>query len=138
MERPTLGRRGAALLALLLVLGPLRAGPQEPSAGGKPKLSVLLITVEGLGTRLGCYGAEVKTPHIDRLASMGRRFGRAYCQYPATGPSRTSLMTGWRPDRTRVWGPPETRVPEAIPLQERFHAGGYFTARVGKVYDGPG
>lgn len=137
MDRPTLGRRGAAFLALLAAFGPLPAGPQEPLPSATPKLSVLLIMVDGVGTRLGCYGADVKTPHIDRLSSMGRRFNRAYCQYPASGASRTSLMTGWRPERTRVWGPPEGRVADAIPLQERFHAGGYFTARVGKVYNGP-
>ena len=137
MERPTLGRRGAAVLALLAAFGPRPAGPQEPLPSATPKLSVLLITVDGLGTRLGCYGANVKTPHVDRLASMGRRFSRAYCQYPASGPSRTSLMTGWRPERTGVWGPPEKRVAHAIPLQERFHAGGYFTARIGKVFNGP-
>ena len=127
MERRTLGWRGAALLGLL-ALGPLPAGPQEPvpaSPGPQeprpaepqeplppdaPKRSVLLIMVEGLGLRLGCYGADVKTPHIDRLAAMGRRFSRAYCQYPASGPSRTSLMTGFRPERTRVWGPPEDHL----------------------------
>ncbi len=44
---------------------------------------------------LSCYGhPHLKTPHIDRLASMGVRFDRAYIQSPLCGPSRMSTYTG--------------------------------------------
>jgi uncharacterized sulfatase len=49
-------------------------------------------------------------------------------------------MTGWRPERTRVWGnlgSPRARLAGAVPLQEHFAASGYETARVGKVYHSP-
>jgi uncharacterized sulfatase len=110
--------------------------PIEPPTSERP--SVVLIAVSGIGTRLGCYGAPVKTPNIDRLAQLGRRFDRAYSQYPAAEASRVSLMTGWRPEKTGVWGPPEGRVEDATPLQERFRAGGYLTARVGPFFGGSG
>lgn len=44
---------------------------------------------------LGCAGHKtLKTPNIDRLAAMGVRFTRAYCQAPVCGPSRMSFYTG--------------------------------------------
>jgi uncharacterized sulfatase len=99
--------------------------------------NVLLIVADDLSYRIGLYGFPARTPNLLRLAARGRRFDRAYCQYPLCSPSRTSFLTGWRPERTRVWGnlrPPRSFLQGAVPLQEHFHANGYFTARVGKVY----
>jgi arylsulfatase A-like enzyme len=96
--------------------------------------------VDDLNARLGAYGADVRTPNVDRLARLGRRFDHAYAQYSSCSPSRTSFLTGWRPERTRVWSnaqPPRAQLAGAVPLQEHFHAHGYFTARVGKVFHGP-
>jgi uncharacterized sulfatase len=98
------------------------------------------VVIDDLNVRLGCYGYDVRTPRIDGLAAEGRRFDRAYCQIPSCNPSRTSFMTGWRPERTGVWDnlqTPRDTLDGAVPLQERFHANGYFTARVGKIYHGP-
>ena len=118
-----------ALAASGWTLAPAPApSPERPS--------VLLISVPGLGARLGCYGYPVKTPNIDRLSRMGRRFDRAFTQYPAPEASVLSLMTGWRPEKTGIWGPSEGRVDGAEPLQERFHAAGYLTARVGPLFGG--
>jgi arylsulfatase A-like enzyme len=103
----------------------------------EPRPSVLLIVMDDLSFRIGLYGYEARTPQMSRLAQRGRRFDRAYCQYPLCSPSRTSLLTGWRPERTRVWGnlrAPRAWIQSAVPLQEHFRANGYFTARVGKVY----
>jgi len=111
-----------------------------PTRAARRRLNVLLMVLDDLTVRLGSYGYDVKTPNIDRLASLGRRFDRAYAQVPTCNPSRTSFMTGWRPERTRVWSnlvSPRPSVRDAVPLQELFHADGYFTARVGKIYHGP-
>lgn len=101
------------------------------------KLNVLFIAVDDLNTNVGCYGhAVVKTPNIDRLAAHGVRFERAYCQYPLCNPSRTSLLSGRRPDTTRIYldGVPARANLEGVDLlPEYFHRFGYFTAHVGKI-----
>ena len=79
------------LLALLV----LPAAAQEPPA----RLNVLFVAVDDLKPAIGCYGDPLaKTPNLDRLAARGVVFNRAYCQQAVCSPSRSSLMTGRRPD----------------------------------------
>ena len=56
--------------------------------------NVVLIVVDDLNTRVGAWGAPVKTPAIDRLAARGVRFDRAYAQVAMCSPSRVSMLTG--------------------------------------------
>lgn len=126
-------RRALPLGACLLAVGCASPSVRRP----EPRPSVLLVLVDDLSADIGLYGGVARTPSLDRLASRGRRFDRAYCQYPLCNPSRTSLFSGWRPERTGVWGnlrDPAPWVSGAVLLQDHFARNGYFTARVGKAY----
>lgn len=89
---------------------------------------------------LGCYGnTYVKTPNLDKLASRGLVFQRAYCQQAVCSPSRTSLLTGRRPDTTRVYELQthfRKTIPNAVTLPEHFKKNGYVTTGMGKIFHG--
>ncbi len=71
----------------------------DSQASGQTNPNILFIAIDDLRPELGCYGSPIaKSPHIDRLASEGLKFNRAYCQQAICSPSRASLMTGARPD----------------------------------------
>ena len=69
------------------------------------KKNVLFICVDDLRPELGCYGCDhVISPNIDSIANDGAVFERNYCQVAVCNPSRSSMLTGRRPDDLAVWG----------------------------------
>ncbi len=123
------------LRSLVLTVVLLLSIQAPPSAVERP--NVLFIVSDDLNTDLGCYGAKVHTPGIDALARRGVRFERAYCQYPLCNPSRSSFMTGLRPDRTRVFDNSKVvrqEVPGLVTMPQAFRQAGYRAVRIGKLY----
>lgn len=116
------------LTALLLLLG------------SDEKLNVLFVAVDDLKPAIGCYGDRLaKTPHLDALAARGVAFTRAYCQQAVCSPSRSSLLTGRRPDSTKVWDLQthfRTALPDVVTLPQHFKANGWHTRAFGKIYHG--
>lgn len=98
-----------------------------------------MIAVDDLKPLLGCYGDNIAyTPNIDKLASQGILFSSAYCQQAVSAASRTSLLTGWCPDRTRVWDlntQIRSQNPNVVTLPQYFKENGYEVAGVGKIFD---
>ena len=108
------------------------------NAAGRP--NILFIAVDDLRPEFGAYGfTSIRSPNLDRLAKSGITFGRAYCQQAVCSPSRSSLMTGLRPDSTRVWDLDthfRTAQPNVVTLGQHFKQHGYFVQGMGKIYHG--
>ncbi len=128
----------AAFVALLTGALSVTALAQNNAPQHKP-YNVLFIAVDDLKPMLGCYGdSTVLSPHIDRLAEQGTVFESAYCQQAVCAPSRASVLTGWRPDKTQVWDLKtliRDKNPDVVTLPQYFKQNGYETAAVGKVFD---
>ena len=113
----------------------------------KPKKpNILFIAVDDLKPNIAAYGDMIaKTPGMDKLANQGVVFQRSYCSQAICAATRASIMTGMRPDKTRVWDlVTDFRQvnPNAVTIPEYFKSMGYETAGMGKIYHmgstGPG
>jgi choline-sulfatase len=119
---------------LILASSWLTAGDMK--AAERP--NVLLLMSDDLAATLGCYGhPQAKTPNLDALANRGVLFERAYCQFPHCNPSRSSMLTGLRPNTTRVTNNEDNlyeNIPGIMTLPHLFREHGYATARCGKIF----
>ena len=73
------------------------------------------------------------------IAREGMVFNRAYCQQAVCSPTRSSLMTGTRPDTTKVWDLVthfRDALPNVVTLGQHFKQNGYFVQGMGKIYHG--
>jgi iduronate 2-sulfatase len=125
-------------LSRLLALGFLLSTALH--AAETKKLNVLFIAVDDLRPEINASGSSlIKTPNLDRIAAKGTSFERAYCQQAVCSPSRSSLMTGRRPDATRVWDL-ETHfrkaLPNAVTVAQHFKEHGYHSMSMGKIFHG--
>jgi choline-sulfatase len=112
---------------------------QTAMSAPKEKPNVLFIMLDDLRPVLGTYGHPlVKSPNIDKLASQGIQFNNSFCNVPVCGASRSSLLTGIRPQwptrfrNYETWA--EKDSPESISLPELFKNNGYTTISNGKIF----
>jgi iduronate 2-sulfatase len=125
---------GVVLAAAWLLL-PTSVWAQNTAADGRP--DVLFIMADDCRPELASYGSAAITPHLNRLARRGVQFDRAYCQQALCNPSRSSLLTGRRPDSLRVWDNSthfRTHHPDLTTLPQWFKDHGYDARCVGKIF----
>ncbi len=125
------------------VLGVLAVVVGHAAAADPPPPCILMIAIDDQNDWIGCLNGhpQVQTPHIDRLAERGTVFLNAHCQAPLCNPSRTSLLTGRRPDTTGIYGlAPWFRdvaeLQDLVTLPQYLRRSGWKTFSAGKVYHG--
>lgn len=108
-----------AVLSLIPSLGFAEVAPSPPN--------ILIVLTDDLGfSDVGCYGAEIETPTLDRLAANGLRFSQFYTTGKCHS-SRVSLLTGrW----CRQAG--DESMARGVTIPEILQPAGYFTAMSGK------
>ncbi|HSH93278.1 MAG TPA: sulfatase-like hydrolase/transferase [Roseimicrobium sp.] len=118
------------LLSAICLATTLSAAPGRPN--------ILFICVDDLKPALGTYGDKIaKSPNIDRLASHGMRFDRAYCNQAVCSPSRNALLTSLRPQTLGIYDLGTNfrkSRPDAITLPQVFKQNGYRTEAMGKIF----
>jgi arylsulfatase A-like enzyme len=104
--------------------------------------NIVVVLADDMGfSDIGCYGGEIDTPNIDRLARNGVRFGHFY-NAGRCSPSRASLLTGLHPHQTGIGvltkddaargGYPGTLNNRCVTIAEALREAGYRTCLSGK------
>ncbi len=138
-------------LARVLVLMPLvMVGSAHADDVRKDRPNVVIVLVDDMGfSDLGCYGGEIETPHIDRLASQGLRFTQFYNSGRCC-PTRASLMTGLHPHQVGIGhmtAPPNSPLgfegpyqgylnDDCVTIAQVLSGAGYHTLMTGKWHLG--
>lgn len=107
----------------------------DGSTGVRP--NVLFIMADDYRAELGALGSAARTPNLDRLAAASRVFRHAYCQQAVCNPSRSSLLTGRRPDTLQIWNNSvhfRERNPDVMTLPLWFRRHGYQARCAGKIF----
>ena len=103
------------------------------------QLNVVFIAVDDLKPTIRSFGdAFAVTPNMDMLARKSTLFLNAHTQQAICSPSRISLLTGLRPDKTQVYDlktKMRDKLPNVITIPQHFKRNGYITAGVGKIFD---
>ena len=101
--------------------------------------NILFIAIDDMKPILGAYGDKYAiSPNMDKLADIGVVFNNNHCQYAVCGPSRSSLLTGQRPDQTRIVDLKtliRDKRPNVTTLPQHFKNSGYNTYGIGKIFD---
>ncbi len=129
--------RFAVLISSILLLGRCSPGAEEiPQKSGATLRNVVVIIGDDHATSaLGAYGNDlIHTPNLDRLASQGITFLRAYANSPVCTPSRQSLLTGRYPHAAGVTLLRTALPSEQVTLAEHLKEQGYRTGVVGKTH----
>jgi iduronate 2-sulfatase len=125
------------LTTLVMLVGSVALPADTPN--------VLFIVADDLNCAIAPYGdAAAITPHLDRLAARGLVFANAYCQQAVCNPSRSSFLTGLRPNTVQVddlrksFREVAPGGPTLVTLPQHFKNHGYFCQNIGKLFHNMG
>jgi iduronate 2-sulfatase len=107
------------------------------ASGGETRMNVLFIMADDLRAETGVGGLYPHTPNLTRLGAKATKFHAAHCQQAVCNPSRSSLLTGLRPDTIGLWSNSvhfRQLQPDVVTLPHRFKLSGYETRCVGKIF----
>ena len=125
-------------IVLSVMLFVLSAAVFSVESFAKKKPDVLFIAIDDMNdwTTLFDKKNPIKTPNLERLASRGVFFNRAYCTTAACAPSRTAIITGLQPFNSGVYSNSDcapSKFPKATKLPKYFGQNGYETWGAGKI-----
>ena len=127
------------LLIISVIFGCSENKKNTNSEETKVDKNVLFIVVDDLNKTLGCYDHPVvKTPNVDKLANMGIQFDNAYCNFAVCNPSRSSFLTGLKPETTTILDnrvPLQSVIGDWVTLPALFKQNGFYTMSIGKVFN---
>ena len=134
-------RISTVLGGLILVMAASAVMAQTEGKVTDQQPNILFIVSEDNGPDLGCYGAPVKTPNLDRLAREGTRFDRAFVTQAGCSPSRASFLTGTYPHQNGQIGLATWKYSmyrkQTPNLVNDLKAAGYRTGIFGKIHVNP-
>ncbi len=133
---------GWVALGFLTGLAGCSQAPEGSTGSAGRPLNVLWIWVDDLRPAGAAFEAtDLPAPAIDRLAASGVTFRQAFAQQALCAPSRASVLSGLRPEASRVFGLSDDyrdRHPDLVALPQLFRQAGYRTLALGKVHHGRG
>lgn len=128
--------KGFLLAILAIALG---------SVSAEERPNILFLVADDLNCAIGPYGdAAAVTPNLDRLAARGLVFERAYCQQAVCNPSRSSFLTGLRPetvgvdDLRKYFRDTLSGGSTWVTLPQHFKNHGWFCQDIGKLFHNMG
>ena len=117
---------------------PTQAGKGSTRMNSSP--NILIVITHDTGRHLGCYGAGVETPNLDRMAGEGVQFRQCFCTASQCSPSRASMLTGMAPHSHGVVGLTQSgfRInPDVKTLPALLVQAGYRTNLFGLQHESP-
>jgi arylsulfatase A len=129
-------RRANLILGIILLSLSIAKAEERPN--------IILIFCDDMGYNdLGCFASKkIKTPHLDQLASEGRRFTNFMVPCSVCSPSRAALLTGCYPKRVEMHEHvlfPKSKKglhPDEVTIADHLKSAGYATGCVGKWHLG--
>ncbi len=115
---------------VILAVGSVKQGL---CAGSSSVPNIVLILADDMGfSDIGCYGGEIRTPNLDRLAAGGLRFSQCY-NCALCGPSRSAIMTGLHPHQVGIFNWTGLLNDRCVTVFELLKQSGYATCAVGRL-----